>query len=103
MSESIFKHRSVRNVNWTVIPKVNGRIIERGEHDIDGEAREYVVLDDGAALFRVYRAADLTDAFKVAAIGDQMSVEFVESVTLKKSGRRLNRFVSAVWTVPKSE
>ena len=103
MSEQLFKFRSTRNVDWNRVPKVIGRVVEKGSHPLDGEEREYIVLDDGPALHRVYRAADLGDAFKVAAIGDMVSIEFVESITLKKTGRKLNRFNVAVWSEPKAE
>ena len=96
------KYRSIRNVDWTKIPKVEGKVVEKGSHEVDGangkEAREFMVIDDGKTLRRVYSAADLSECFKVAAVGDNVSIEFVETVQLKKTGRKLNRFESAVWS-----
>jgi hypothetical protein len=96
------KYRSIRNVDWTKIPKVRGKVMEKGSHEVDTpdgkEARDFMVVDDGETLRRVYKAADLADCFKAASIGDMVSIEFVETVQLKKSGRKLNRFESSVWT-----
>ena len=101
------KYRSIRNVDWTKIPKVEGTVTEHAAHEVDGvkgkEEREYLVIDDGAHLRRVYRAADLAECFKAVEIGDHVSIEFVETVQLKKSGRKLNRFESSVTTPDKPE
>ena len=101
--ERVYKQRSVTVVNWARNPKVDGIVVEKGEHEIDGKARAYLVVDDGTSLWRVYESTDLRDSFKVAEEGDGISIEFLETVALKKAGQKLNRFRSSVWTVPKAE
>jgi hypothetical protein len=103
MPEPVYKYKSVRNVDWDRVPKVEGRLTEKGSHDIEGKERGYIVVDSGPVLFRVYESADLADCFKAAEVGDHVSIEYIETVSLKKTGRKLRRFASSVSTEPKVE
>lgn len=95
--ERQYKYRSRYTANWDRIPKVEGAILERGVQNINGRKAHFLKVQAEDGEVTVFESAGLADLFKVAEIGDTVSIEYLGTVQTQ-AGRDFRQFRSSVWT-----
>ena len=99
MSERRYKSRSVNDHDFDTIQHVEGVIVDQGEMDVgDGRKGQFIVIDAGEYLSRIWRSYDLEEPFKLAKLGDHISIEYVGMVKTKTAGRQMREFKHSLWT-----
>jgi len=97
MSAKQFKYKSKITANWERIPKVEGRVFDKGVLEVDGKARPFIMVETETDQVQVFQSTGLDDLFKIAERGDRVSVEFLALVTTSKN-RTMRQFRSSCWT-----
>jgi hypothetical protein len=100
--ERLYKYKSRVTANWDRIPKVEGRIIDKGSMTLKGKARPYLKVDTEDGEVTVFESAGLDDLFSAAGVGDFVSVEYLATVVTAK-GHSFRQFRSSCWTEPDAE
>ena len=95
-----YKFRSVVTVDFDRIPFVLGRVTKKEPIEIEGKARNTVIVDSPSGLYRVFETVGLADAFAAAAEGDGILIHFLEMKSLKKSGRKMRQMNAQVFEWP---
>jgi len=97
MSSKQFKYKSKITANWERIPKVEGRVFDRGVLSVEGKERPYLMVETETDQVQVFQSTGLDDLFKVVERGDRVSIEFLALVTTSKN-RTMRQFRSSCWT-----
>lgn len=97
--DRLYKYKSRFTANWDRVPKVEGRVIDRGSLTIDKKDRPFLKVESSDGEVTVFQSAGLEDLFKAAAVGDFVSIEFLALVQTAK-GRAFRQFRSSCWTDP---
>ena len=95
--ERQFKYRSRYTANWERIPKVEGVVLEKGRQKLKDRTASFLKVQAEDGEVTVFESAGLADLFKVAEIGDSVSIEYLGTVQTQ-AGRDFRQFRSAVWT-----
>lgn len=92
-----FKTRSIDSVDFSVTPTVEGVVLGMDKLTVGEKDRAYMTIDTGANIAQVWYSHALSEAFELAAEGDNIKIEFHGKVKLK-SGHSFNKFSVQVWT-----
>lgn len=100
--ERLYKYKSRVTANWDHIPKVEGRIIDKGSMTIKGKSRAYIKVDTEEGEVTVFASAGLDELFAASAVGDFTSIEYLATVVTAK-GHSFRQFRSSCWSEPDAE
>ena len=92
-----YKVRQASDHDFTAEPHLEGKIVQTGSLEIEGQKRPFLVVDTGTVLSRIYESKALEDAFRLAEIGDTLSITYTGEKDLG-GGRTFKRFSVAVWS-----
>lgn len=92
-----YKTRSTVTVDFTKLPALVGRVVEKKVIPEDKHKRRMMVIDTGVSLCRVFESTGLKEAFDAAVKGDGISLIYLGLITLKKSGNRFKNFNAKVF------
>jgi hypothetical protein len=96
-AQKAYKYKSRVVANWDRIPKVEGRVVEKGSVKIENKDRAYLLVNTDEGEVQVFHSAGLDDLFTASSLGDFVSIEFLAMVTTKKD-RRFRQFRASCWT-----
>lgn len=93
-----YKIRSATLHDFTSEPILEGRIVQKGSVNIDGDDRLFVDIDSPEGISKVYESKALEELFKLGAVGDVCKLVYRGEKDLG-GGRSFKRFSVEVWTV----
>ena len=92
-----YKTRSKVDVQWVPGLNIEGKIVEFGTLPESAESRRFMVVDTAETLYRIYESKDLEEAFKLAEIGDSISVTFIGKKSIK-GNKSFSSFNTRLWS-----
>lgn len=92
-----YKTRSVDTVDFERHPDLEGTVVEQDVLVVDDKERPFIIIDTSQRLVRVFHSSALDEAFKLAAIGDSIRIEYQGRVKLA-GAKTYKRFGVQVWT-----
>lgn len=95
--ERQYKYKSRVTANWDRIPKVEGRVIDRGTMTIKDRPAQFIKVETADGEVTVFRSAGLDELFTACEVGDSVSIEYLGTVETSK-GREFRQFRSSCWT-----
>lgn len=95
-----FKYRSVVTVDFDKHPIVVGRVVKKEVIEIEGEKRNAIHVDAVDGLYQVFESVGLAEAFHSASVGDGIIIHYLQTKSLKKSGRKMRQFNAQVFEWP---
>ncbi len=95
--ERNYKFKSRYTANWDRIPKVEGRVIDRGTMTVADRQAQFIKVLTADGEVTVFKSAGLDELFGICEVGDFVSIEFLGLVETTK-GREFRQFRSSCWT-----
>lgn len=90
------KSRSTDNVDWDIDTEFEGRVVDRGEAEINKKPRTYLTIDTGLRLIRIFESKALEDLFKHAEPGDMCRIVH-HGLKQISDGKTFRRFEHQLW------